>query len=367
MPPATSTRPPKPGRGRRRAPWIVGALALVLAAVAWSLVANGMSREDEDTAVRSGSDTTPGFVHRVGTGLVLDGRPYRFLGFNNYVMLGCGNPPENITGPARDDFFATMRPESVVRLSVLPGANLADVDAIVASATQHRQRLIIVLTDAHGYCGDTPKDQAWYESGYRGEYLDWVRTVVPRYAQNPTVAVWELINEPGAVTVPALRAFFDDAGGLVHQLAPHQLVSSGTLQPDTYGGVEAFTELHASPGIDLVSLHEYDDVPAESHHVEPALAAATTVDKPLFVGEWGIYAGPPGARDEQGRPCDTVAERARTAQGKIDAYAADPRIAGALYWSYTAETLSTCKLSTKIGDPLVDLVRDTPLAEVGGS
>ncbi len=300
-------------------------------------------------------------MSRNGTQLLIGGEPYRFTGYNNYVMLGCGLPQERVEGAARDHFFGGLRPNSVVRLFVLPGTDFARFDEVVASAREHGQRLIPVLTDAHGDCGDTRKDPDWYAGGFRGKYLDWVRTLVPRYRDEPTIAMWELINEPNGTDTATLRAFFDDAGGLVHELAPRQLVSSGTLQPDTYGGVATFTELSASPGMDVLSLHEYDDVADVSDQLVPALAAARAVDKPLMVGEWGLMAGPPGARDEKGQGCHTVEQRYDVADGKLAAYLDTSIVAGALYWSYTAEHVSECKLSATDGDPLVELIRDIPI------
>jgi len=116
----------------------------------------------------------------------------------------------------------------------------------------------------------------------------WVRTVVPRYRDDPTIAMWELINEP-------------------------------------------------------------------------AVEAALAVDKPLLVGEWGLNAGPPGDRDEDGVGCHTVEERYQVAKSKLAAYLDTPVVAGALYWSYTAEENSICKLSTTRRDPLVELIRNIPI------
>lgn len=301
-----------------------------------------------------------GFVSRNGTQLLIGGEPYRFTGYNNYVMLGCGLPQERVEGAARDRFFSELRPNSVVRLFVRPGTDLARFDEVVASAREHGQRLIPILTDALGGCGDTKKEADWYTGGFRGQYLDWIRTLVPRYRDEPTIAMWELINEPHGTDTATLRAFFDEAGGLVQELAPNQLVSSGTLQPDTYGGVAAFTELSASPGVDVLSLHEYDDVADASHHLTPTLDAAQAVDKPVIVGEWGLMAGPPGARGK-GKGCHTVEQRYDVAKDKLAAYLDTPIVAGALYWSYTAEHVSVCKLSTTDGDPLVELIRNIPI------
>lgn len=346
----------------RRRMAIVALFGAVLALLVAVLVIDG-SHSESNTALPElpPEPTREGFVSRAGTQLLIDGAPYRFTGYNNYVMLGCGFEEERVEGAAREKFFAGLRPNSVVRLGVYPGTELERFDEVVASAREHGQRLIPIFTDAHGYCGDTKKNDDWYAEGFRKEYLDWVRTVVPRYRDDPTIAMWELINEPHGSDTAILRAFFDEAGTLVHELDPNHLVGSGTLQPDTYGGVAEFEELSASPGVDVLSLHEYDDVADASHHLEPAVEVALAVDKPLLVGEWGLNAGPPGASDEDGVGCHTVEERHQVARRKLAAYLDTPVVAGALYWSYTAEDGSICKLSTTRGDPLVQLVRNIPI------
>jgi hypothetical protein len=314
------------------------------------------------TADEPSRTSEPGFVTRDGQYLAVDGRPFRFVGFNSYVLFGCGHPEEDITGREREAFFADLRPDSVVRVSLLPDTDLADFDQVVTYARRHGQRLVVALTDHHGDCGDIKKDDAFYRDGFRGAYLDWVRTVVPPYSDDPTIAMWELANEPSTSETAILRNFFDEAGGLIHELAPHQLVSSGTLQPETLGGLEAFTELSASPGIDVVSLHEYDAVGEASHHLWPALEAAEAVDKPLMVGEWGLYAGLPGAEPANDTTCFSVDERAVVAEAKLRDYLAVPEVAGALYWSFMAEGArpgnETCTLTTTASDPLAAVIQD---------
>ncbi|TQM14759.1 cellulase family glycosylhydrolase [Pseudonocardia kunmingensis] len=309
--------------------------------------------------------TQRGFVERDGTRLTVDGSTYRFVGFNTYVLFGCGHPEEDINGADREEFFSALRPGGVVRLFLLPGTDLADFDEVVGYAAEHGQRLVVVLSDHHGECGDVAKDDEFYDDGFRGDYLEWVEAVVPAYRDEPTIAMWELMNEPRTSDPSTLRAFFDEAGGVVHRLAPHHLVSSGTLQPDTLGGPEAFLEVSQSPGIDVVSLHEYDAVDDASHHLAPALEAAEAVDKPLMLGEWGLYAGLPGADEVNDTLCYSVEDRAEVAEAKLEAYLDVPEVAGALYWSFMADGAApgdeTCTLSTTSDDPLTTMIRNIPI------
>jgi mannan endo-1,4-beta-mannosidase len=358
--PSTATAP------RRRRVVLAGVVAVLLVvgvvvATAGAGVLGGPSPRDA-ASVADRPAPPPQFVTRNGSQLAVDGKPFRFVGLNSYVMLGCGDPDEKITGAARDAFFASLRPGSVVRVMMLPGASTSDTDAVVASAAKYGQRLVVALSDQYGDCGDTKKDEAFYAGGYRGAFLDWVRTIVPRYRDSPTIAMWELVNEPKARNIEALRAFFDDAGGLVHELDPNHLLSSGTALPDGLGGRDGFAQLMSSRAIDVVSFHEYDAVGDVSPHLGDVLDVAEKVDKPVLVGEWGLYASNSGTGRESQGQCFDLADRASTGQAKLAAYLAVPQVAGVLYWSYTADGVQSadteCSYSTTQGDPLMSVIHD---------
>ena len=305
-----------------------------------------------------------GYVSRWGTALLLNGQRFRFTGFDSFVMMGCGYSYENLDAAGRDYYFAHLRPNSVTRIWLFPGTNLAQSDAIVASAKKYNQRVVFTLTDGVGGCGDTVKDQSWFASGYKGAYLNWIRTVVPHYANSPTVAFWELINEPENVDNGTLRAFFDTAGGLVHSLDHHHLVSSGTQPPWAYGGEAGYQYISASPGIDIMSMHEYDQVPAASGHLADALTAARADGKPLFVGEYGVVASPGGDtayNTGNGGICETFSQRAAMVAAKLKSYFSHPEVAGALYWSYKNNAHSDCNLDTFAWDPLMTVIHNIPL------
>ena len=189
-----------------------------------------------------------------------------------------------------------------------------------------------------------------------------MRTIVPRYRDSPTIAMWELVNEPKTRDPGVLRNFFDDAGGTLHQLDPNHLLSSGTALPDGLGGTDGFADLMASPAIDVVSMHEYDSVADVSPHLGDVLDVAKKVEKPVLVGEWGLYAGGDGAKPPSASQCFSVDGRASVAKGKLAAYLAVPQVAGLLYWSYTAagvqQSDTDCSLSTTQGDPLVGVIHD---------
>ena len=351
------------GTRRRKIAIAAGAVAVTALALLVAVVPDNRVGSPPDTSsLGSGAPlgADPRFVSTAGTQLFLDGRPYRFLGFNSYVMLGCGNPEERLGAPERAEFFAGLRPRSVVRLWVFPGIDLREFDQVIQDASRHGHKLVATLTDGRGGCGDTEKGPDWYAGGFRGEYLTWIRAVVPRYRDEPAIGMWELINEPGEAEPETLRAFMDEAGALVRSLDDKHLIGSGTLQPASYGGVAGYLHISASPAIDVLSLHEYDQVPEASGHLGPALETARALGKPLMVGEFGLYASASGA-DGPEQECLTYDERQRVATAKLRDYLDEPEVAGVLYWSYTRARPLECALNLTKDDPLVHVVRTLPL------
>lgn len=304
------------------------------------------------------------FVGRAGTTLTRHGQPFRFTGVNSFVLLGCGTQSELLDDRQLDELFAGLRPASVVRLWLFPGSDLLRFDRIVASARAHGQLVLPTLSDGPGDCGESGKDVGWLRTGYRKTYLPWVRRVVAEYAHETSIAMWDLINEPPGTDLPALRAFIDEVGAQVHALDRHHLVTVGTSLPSEYGGVDGYHYLASSAGIDVLSLHEYDQTPSASGHLFEVLPVLGQTSKPLVIAEFGVSASPtgdPAQRTPNGGTCLSLAQRADLVAAKLRDDLAQPEVAGALYWSYTAERRTDCVLNTTAGDSLLDVIHSVPL------
>lgn len=136
----------------------------------------------------------------------------------------------------------------------------------------------------------------------------------------------------GAVVVE-LAASYDRMGAAAHQIDPTQLFSSGTVAPYAVGGADAYRDVTSSPGVNIASVHEYDETEAESNHGPETRAAPG--GKPVIVGESGIRAGP---------GCATgFATRAQRVQAKTQAYLS--RGSGALAWAWQPGS-PTCEYGT---------------------
>ncbi|MCX6466632.1 MAG: hypothetical protein NTW05_24045, partial [Pseudonocardiales bacterium] len=100
-----------------------------------------------------------------------------------------------------------------------------------------------------------------------------------------------------------------------------RLFSSGTVAPYWVDGEDNFLTIHESPGVDIASLHEYDEGEIESNHGPKV--RANSAGKPVIVGEFGITA----CEGEFGSRADRIADKAE-AYTSIDGYA------GAFAWAW---------------------------------
>lgn len=332
-----------------------GCTALVLLLAACS----GPSLE----VLEAQAPVSPDFLQAEGDQLRLRGEPYRFLSLNAFTLTGCGNDDERFDAAALAQFFGSLRPQSLVRTYAFRTQTLSDIEAVVTAAAEHEQLLALVLTDGKGSCADngSAKNQDWYESGFRSNYLPWVREVTSHFKDNPTVAMWELVSSPSDVTTATLRAFYDEVGGVVHQLAPHQLVSSGTHGAWAYGGGASYALLHESPGVDVAGFRDYDQEPGAPPNMQDALDALAG-SKPLVLAEAGVFASPSGDPNQMldGRVCLPWAERHDVLQSWFEAAFAT-RLAGITVWNYLPVAHGDCSYSTHESDPLFELIRDMPL------
>jgi mannan endo-1,4-beta-mannosidase len=273
----------------------------------------------------------PGFVQRQGRDLVVDGEPFRFTGFNIYNATslsehGCWYPMGTLESVGRSldaigDGQEVLRSWFFQFQATRDGRrDWSSFDAVLAVARDRGYRVIPVLVNQWGDCEGWPerdagyKDEAWYASGFRttptspgmpATYEEWVREVVTRYRDDPTIMAWQLVNEAEAgsafegecseTAAATLKAFASHMGRLIKEIDPDHLVSLGTIGSGQCGarGTEYF-DLHDVPEIDLCEYHDYNDVSAlpgdRWNGLRRRIAQCAHLDKPLFVGEVGLHA-----------------------------------------------------------------------------
>ena len=269
------------------------------------------------------------FVKSSGTILTLNERPYTFTGVNIY-MAASGGTPSSCGGELYPDVSVPLSdmPSGIVfrfwafqDFFVSNGAiNWTNFDQVLAVAAAHDDKVIPVLANGWNYCDGPAKELTWFQSGYKATiepgdlatYRQYVAQVVSRYASNPVIAMWQLINEGQALNddgtcdesaaLSALLGFSNDIGGLVHSVDPNHLVSLGVI-PGYGGGSLQFCgaangdyqTLMASPGNDVCDYHDYG-YPTDTMGIPTvpdlatAIAACHADDRPIMVAETGIYA-----------------------------------------------------------------------------
>jgi mannan endo-1,4-beta-mannosidase len=304
-----------------------------------------------------------GFVRRAGTGLQLDGDPYRFTGLNIYnansvnncwYTMGSGSrlaESLDAIGTGQEVFRAWF----FQRLATVDGRrDWSAFDHTLAVARSKGVRVVATLTNQWGDCENASgaplyRTEDWYRSGYRtttdpgmsATYAQWVSEVVRRYRDDPTILAWQLINEGEALTskggscsataAATVEAWARDVSGDVKAIDPNHLVSLGSIsngQCGTSTGT-AFEDLHAIPAIDLCEYHDYDSASAMPGDAWNGLAVRLSqcqdLGKPMFVGESGFMRTAAGS----------LAERADVLDAKFRAQFG-AGIVGELVWAWQA-------------------------------
>jgi endo-1,4-beta-mannosidase len=182
-------------------------------------------------------------------------------------------------------------------------------------------------------------------AGYRQEtepgqlvpYRAWAADVAERYGDDPTIACWQLMNEPASGPAgrtsgaTLLRDFADDVADVVKRHAPRHLVSLGSIgtgQPGMSGG--DYLTVHAGPAVDLCEVHDYSPggtvlAGDRWNGLAVRLRQADKLGKPIFVAEFGNALG--------STECATRQERAALYRRKLETFFAHGFV-GALAWHW---------------------------------
>jgi mannan endo-1,4-beta-mannosidase len=275
-----------------------------------------------------------GFVVRDGQHLMLDGRPYLFTGANIYNANSVNNYWYTLgTGDGLDRALRDLGPgTNVIRAwfgqwlanPTGSGIDWTVFDHTLSTARAHGYKVIVTFGDQDGTWDDGVSktlDSQWYQFGYASQvsrhvspwgarnsmtYRDFVSAVVARYKSDPTVLMWQLMNEAetkrsdgscSSATDDAgamvLRRFADSMGATIKRIDPHHLLTLGTIGTGQCGtSGDRFRTVYASKYLDLTEMHDY--VASENiigdrwNGMALRLEQSRSLNKPLFVGELGI-------------------------------------------------------------------------------
>jgi hypothetical protein len=274
-----------------------------------------------------------GFVHRSGTTLTLNGQPWRFVGYNDYQLTSqsggytCGRAIDQSTLDAiladarssgatviRTWFFQSYYDLNSQSHVITP--SWSAFDRVLNAAAAYGLRVIPVLVNEWQDCEppSVDKNLGFYQLGYQSagygyplSFKAYATTVAAHYANDPTIAFWQIGNElesnsPSGCTASAesagasaLRAFADNMTSAIKAVDPNHLVSLGTIGSGQCGLAGSDYEYVQAGKVDLCEYHDYGDpthaIPNDGYNrLAQRISQCRALDKPLFVGESGIVA-----------------------------------------------------------------------------
>ena len=351
----------------RRAAGLACGIAFVVLGIGASAVSNPAS------GVKGLSVPSP-FVVASGSRLYLNGQPWYFTGYDAFqlpsVQIGtrfsCGGPQSL---GWLDQMLGEIQSGSgspVVRtwfFQSYSGANFAQLDAVLAAAAAHHVKVIPVLVNQWAECepwvggGTGYRNLSWYESGYKQagdgyalSFRDYALKLAAHYANNQTIAFWQLVNEAEAMdaaggpcnegrAASAIRTFADDVSGAMRTLDANHLISLGTIGTGQCGIAGSDYAYVHSGNVDLCEYHDY--VPGavngdQWNGLIQDVKACAGLGKPVFAGEVGIDASVQPDWSQTGVvSAATLAQRAAFFQDKM-AGQFGLGISGFLIWMKTS-------------------------------
>ena len=258
------------------------------------------------------------FVQRVGTTLVLGGRPFRFSGNNTYYLqaelayrrdAGVEESLDKMAGlgmavtraNAHNDHPRAQDP-AVIQTGpgVFVEANLAALDRSVEEARKRNIRMVLKLTNNWEAYGGIRRYVEWKlgrapaaadyplfytDPAIRRWFKDYVRTILERrntvtgalYKDEPAIMAWELGNElrnPAPGNADALVAWMTEMAAFIKSVDSNHLVADGGEgfddDPNLYPGLSNRYPVNGREGCSYHRMVEIPDIDMASYHLYPA-------------------------------------------------------------------------------------------------
>jgi hypothetical protein len=359
--------------------WILAVLAVALAVLPVASAAG---------APRGGPAPAGVFVQRNGPQLTVNGQPWNFAGYN----LPC-QQPFLLSTQSLEYYFQDVALNSkanVVRMwwfqsEMGSGANpWAPFDQVVAAAKAVGVRIIPALTNQWQPCDEPSpampeKLLSWYQGGYQqpeGGYAlsfqQYATEMATHFANEPTIAFWQLVNEAEAPSLSgcdeaaaasALRSFSDTMTMALHAVDPNHLVSLGTQGAGECGtGGTDYRYVHAGD-LDLCEVHDYSNaavaMPTGPSSLSQDISDCHADGKPIFIGEAGISANvQPDGSSGSTASFATLNQRAAFFKAKIDAFDAAGGVGYVIWFKSPFYTIAEDSADIPDGDPTEGVLKD---------
>lgn len=226
-------------------------------------------------------------------------------------------------------------------------ASFRRLDYVVTAAKRHGLRLVVSLSTpgpggmsayVEWVDGAEAVEDFYSHPDCRAIYRDYLEQVLTRentytgveYRDDPTIAIWELANEPetqGRPFGPDLQEWIAEMAGHAKSLDPNHLVSVGLIGWNDASNESDYLACFAPDAVDAASTHMYYDADGIDDWVQRhATGVHERLGKPLYVGEFGWDA------------TRTEADYERQLSNRNEAFAewydqfARHGVAGSLFW-----------------------------------
>lgn len=231
------------------------------------------------------------------------------------------------------------------------------LDRVFASAQAYGIYLIPVLDNYWNDCNYWPVSlwpNGHKHDGYDVSSTQWINEVVHRYAGNPALLLWEVMNEPEAASDSSsdVQAFRTEMAGLVAAVKavdPRTPVSLGDIGSGQHGfSSGAYKDTFLASGADWATAHDYQDwktpIPWPSscdwNSMCSDLKDAKAMGVPFYIGETGSS------------DCDNSA-KANALRAKIQAYHSQGAV-GVIYWAFDIRnSAGNCGFDVGPGGPVM--------------
>ena len=323
-----------------------------------------------------------------GAALGAWGLPTPQLGYEVQLahIAACGvSMPAMVSGMER---IRAASAANTVRMWFLQSAGGAHdwsrFDLAVQHAKANGLRIIATLVNQYGDCeplvnnSKNIKTVDWYIQGYKKAndgypqpYRSFARAVAEHYANEETIALWQIGNELSAshpngtcdaeAASAALRAFADDITRVIRSVDTNHLVSLGTVGATECGlADDGWMHVHAGE-VDVTEIHDYSPanqtLPA---HLYERVLQSEALHKPIFVGELGVCNNLQTDFSCQGDVTGaTLRRRAMAVEDKVNTWL-DAGVAGVSLWAYGYDA----NYSIHAGDPVEAVMREAVLARL---
>ncbi len=200
------------------------------------------------------------FVKAFNSSFTLNTSIFRFIGCNMYELANVDSATsEAMLRDAASEGF------SVVRFWAFEPLEKNKLKEICDISKELNLNVIPVLADTWGYLQNYKIDDEWYRTGYKKNYLNYVKDVTATFKDREEIMLWELINEPVNNSFPDMFNFAEDASNKIKEADPNHLISIGTIGGigDKFGdqfsrfNVSNFEKLYSIKTLDAISIHDY--------------------------------------------------------------------------------------------------------------